>query len=191
MFAKREGVQGEGVTGEEGGSREGGEERGVHGREEGVSDEGHCLLRPTPRDIACQHHQPGSATWPDQLWVRAHFPPPCSDQNSPVHISSPSVPSQCNDDTTVVSTASCAPPKKHREAVHHNLQTEAIIHGNWEVEVAHEHVCGDSPSCLSTDARRSTLHGESPSSQTPPLERKMHDGGQSCQRDDHIGTNAK
>ena len=28
-----------------------------------MSDEGHCLLRPSPRDIACQHHQPGSATW--------------------------------------------------------------------------------------------------------------------------------
>ena len=99
-------------------------------------------------------------------------------------------PSVCNDDTTVVSTANCAPPNT-REAVHHNLQTAAIIHGNWEVEVAHKHVCGDSPSCLSTDARRSTLHGESPSSQNPPLERKMHDDGQSCQGDGHIGTNAK
>ena len=85
------------------------------------------------REITCQHHQPGSATWPDQLWARALFPP-CSGQNSPVVWRPITVQRRYH---SGVHHQLCS--TEHKEAVHHNNhQTAAIIHGNWEVEVAHK-----------------------------------------------------
>ena len=102
--------------------------------------------------LFCPGFRSGSASWPN-LWVRALFEPPCGDQNSPVRTCSPSVRRTHHSATTTPQW--CPLP-----AVLHRTQG-----GRPPQPPNGGHQLATPPPCLTTDARRSTLHGEARSSQ--------------------------
>ena len=133
-----------------------------------MSDERNRLLRPTTRHFASKHDQLGSVPWLDQLRAGWFLPASGCHQSGPSASAAPLCgdPSQCSTDTSVVSTASWALQK---ESVHNDFQATTIIHGHHDVQVAHKEVGGDSPSCLTADARGCALNCEPTPSEDPRL----------------------